>query len=36
MRIPAPPLHQHLRAQVSALNEGAIQELEIGVSGQWT
>ncbi|KIM37033.1 hypothetical protein M413DRAFT_31196 [Hebeloma cylindrosporum] len=30
VRIPAPPLREHLRAQVNALNGGAIQELGIG------
>lgn len=36
VRIPAPPLHEHLRTQVNSLNAGAIQEFEIGVSGQYS
>lgn len=36
MRIPAPPLLQHLRSQVNALNDYAIQEFEIGVSEHYS
>jgi hypothetical protein len=36
VRIPAPPLPEHLRAQVNALNGYVIQEFEIGVSGHYT
>ena len=36
VRISAPPLREHLRAQVNALNGGAIQEFGIGVSGHYS